>query len=685
MYSSEKNPGFKWDEREPREPRERKNRSFDWKDVIIKAVFLVIFLLLLLWLFPKVPNMKPFYSNVFRENIKYMQEAAESYYTDERLPKNIGDTAEITLQEMINKNLILPFVDENGEECDTLNSYVQVRKNKNDFTLKVNLVCPSEKNFVEKTLGCYTYCEKEECFKEPEKQLSLEYQFKQEVTGENTVYSCPNGGVLSNGKCYVYTTNSYKATETTIKGTEYCPNGGELKDGICYVTDIDYYNPSISKGEYYCPNGGTLNNGKCYKNGTSTYAATQTAPTYSCPNGGVLRDGVCYVNRESSYVASLSRGEYYCPNGGTLNGSRCYISRTETVSATVSYTCPSGYNKSGSICVKPGSTTKVPASIINYTCPDGRYVSTSTCTITTTTSGSSYAAKKETSTTTVKSRVPLSGSQYTSLGTTTEYVCTSSSNCPGYVTYYNYRKTITTYSCPNGGTLNNSTKMCVKSGTTTTKTVSATPNYYCSNFAKLEGDKCVTTTPSQTTAATATYTCPSGYRKSGSTCVGTVTTSYSASQSSGSYYCPNGGTLRGSRCYYDDSYTYRPTSTPGKYSCPNGGTLSGSTCVVNETQVYDASQSTGTQYCPNGGNLSGGKCVVNNSYNYASSKTDGKTVYTCPNGGELKDKKCYTNTESSSYDATATVNKVTSYRYKWSESKTLDGWYATGVTRTVEK
>lgn len=47
MYSSEKNPGFKWDEREPREPRERKNRSFDWKDVIIKAVFLVIFLLLL--------------------------------------------------------------------------------------------------------------------------------------------------------------------------------------------------------------------------------------------------------------------------------------------------------------------------------------------------------------------------------------------------------------------------------------------------------------------------------------------------------------------------------------------------------------------------------------------------------------------------------------------------------------
>ena len=152
MYSSEKNPGI------------------NWKDLIIKAIFLVVFLLLLVWLFPKVPNMKPFYSNVFRENIKYMQDAAESYYTTEKLPKNIGDSAEMTLQEMINKNLILPFVDQDGNECDTYSSYVQVRKNQNDYTLKVNLVCPTESNYVEKTLGCYDYCDT--CKEE------LEYQFK---------------------------------------------------------------------------------------------------------------------------------------------------------------------------------------------------------------------------------------------------------------------------------------------------------------------------------------------------------------------------------------------------------------------------------------------------------------------------------------------------------------------------
>ena len=163
MYSNEKNPGI------------------NWKDIIIKVIFLVVFVLLLMWLFPKVPNMKPFYSNVFRENIKYMQDAAQSYYTTDKLPKNIGDTVEMTLGEMIEKNLILPFVDEDGNSCDLNKSYVQVVKDKDgSYTLKVNLVCPKEENFVEKKLGCYDYCP--ECETEQPEELLYEYQFKRTKT-----------------------------------------------------------------------------------------------------------------------------------------------------------------------------------------------------------------------------------------------------------------------------------------------------------------------------------------------------------------------------------------------------------------------------------------------------------------------------------------------------------------------
>lgn len=209
MYSSEKNPGF------------------NWKDLVIKVVFVFLFIILLMWLFKKsTPNMTPFYSNVFRENVKYMQDAAESYYTNERLPKNIGDSAEITLAEMIRKNMILPFVDKDGNECDTNASYVQVVKNKNDYVLRVNLVCPTEKNFVEKTLGCYDYCE--DCTEEEKALKEIEYQFKKATSSTKNVYSCPNGGTLKNGICYVYGSDSYKATEKSTSGEYYCPNGGHL-------------------------------------------------------------------------------------------------------------------------------------------------------------------------------------------------------------------------------------------------------------------------------------------------------------------------------------------------------------------------------------------------------------------------------------------------------------------------
>ena len=83
---------------------------FSILDIIVKLIFAALFVLILMWLFKKnVPNMTPFYSNVFRENIKYMQEAGESYFTDDKLPKEIGQSNKISLADMFDKKLVLPF------------------------------------------------------------------------------------------------------------------------------------------------------------------------------------------------------------------------------------------------------------------------------------------------------------------------------------------------------------------------------------------------------------------------------------------------------------------------------------------------------------------------------------------------------------------------------------------------
>ena len=111
---------------------------FSIVDIIVKLIFAALFIFILIWLFEKnVPNMKPFYSNVFRENIKYMQEAGESYFTDDKLPKEIGDTNRISLADMFDKKLVLPFVDEDGNSCNQYDSYVSVTKTDNGYELKI--------------------------------------------------------------------------------------------------------------------------------------------------------------------------------------------------------------------------------------------------------------------------------------------------------------------------------------------------------------------------------------------------------------------------------------------------------------------------------------------------------------------------------------------------------------------
>ena len=490
MYSSEKNPGF------------------NWKDLVIKVVFVFLFIILLMWLFKKsTPNMTPFYSNVFRENIKYMQDAAESYYTNERLPKNIGDSAEITLAEMIRKNMILPFVDKDGNECDTNASYVQVVKNKNDYTLRVNLVCPTEKNFVEKTLGCYNYCE--DCTEEEKTAMEIEYQFKKATSSTKNVYSCPNGGTLKNGICYVYGSESYKATEKSTSGEYYCPNGGYLSGNLCYVTKENSY--------------------KAYTNSSSGY--------YTCPNGGELVGSKCYVTTSgSSYDAKIIN--YTCPNGGYLSGTMCIKSSGSNYGAHKSYSCPSGGTLSGSKCITSKGT-----------------------------SGSTYGASYSVN----GYKTPQNGSGMIYVSTKWEYTCSNTAKCPVKQPVYYYgsyscprggtfnssNKTCTiagtseksytatlNKSCPNGGTLSGT--MCVFSSSS----YYATPDYTCPNGGNLLGSKCYFN--GNTTSYNASYRsgastkyCDNGDKLVGDRCYYTKNEFYLANKTEGkkSYECTKGGTF----------------------------------------------------------------------------------------------------------------------------------------------
>ena len=560
MYSSEKNPGI------------------NWKDLIVKAIFFVIFILILMWLFPKVPNMTAFYSNVFRENISYMQDAAKSYYTNERLPKNVGDIAEMTLQDMIDKNLIIPFVDKDGNPCDTYESYVQVTKESTEeYSLKVNLVCDTESSYIIEPLGCYDYCESGKCEIPEESETTIEYQFRQAYTTNKTTYTCPSGYTLSGTTCYKNLADSKVDAKANYKTTDVVVNA--------------------------------------LKNTTGSY------PVYANP----------IVDVDSSYT---------CPSGYTRSGNTCYKSVSATAeSETVSYTCPSGYTRSGSKCIKT-ETINATASTgrTTYTCPRGYTLSGTKCTKTTT---STVSATKSTDKVYKYGTFQSAPSGYI-CSTSTQYVCTSSSNCPGYITVYtSCYKNQTTYTCPSGYT-----KSGTKCTRTTTSTVNATAN-----------------------AGATTYTCPSGYTKSGTKCTKTITIDADVVGGGLNYTCPSGYSLEGKRCY---KYTSADIDYDYTYTCPSGYIRSGS---GSSTQCYKIVQGTTTYYCSNAGySLIGTKC-------YGTEKTF--TGYTCPSGYTLDGSTCFKK-NTTTVAATKKTNKVTGYNYKWSKSETLEGWERTGKTRAVE-
>ena len=161
---------------------ERKER-FSFRDLIIQILFVAIFVFLLLWLFPMKGDVKssvassvkdtitPIYDQIFNQNVMSMKESAISYYTTSRLPKNVGDEEKITLGKMLSENIILPFVDRNGKQCDLNESYVSVTKMNDEYIMKINLKCSKEEDYLLVHLGCYNYCDNDVCEKKEEKPV----------------------------------------------------------------------------------------------------------------------------------------------------------------------------------------------------------------------------------------------------------------------------------------------------------------------------------------------------------------------------------------------------------------------------------------------------------------------------------------------------------------------------------
>lgn len=163
---------------------EYERRGFPFKDFLLKLILIIIFVFLLVWLLPKFiapainkdleknnitinnEEINALASQIFYDNIERMKDAAISYYTNERLPKQVGESDTMTLSDMIGKKIITPLVDRNNNTVDVEGSYVKITKTDDEYILKVNLKDSETEDYILVHLGCYDYCKDYVCEKD---------------------------------------------------------------------------------------------------------------------------------------------------------------------------------------------------------------------------------------------------------------------------------------------------------------------------------------------------------------------------------------------------------------------------------------------------------------------------------------------------------------------------------------
>ena len=620
----------------------KKRNGFSVLDLLVKIIFAGIFIFILIWLFNrKVPNMKPFYSNVFRENIKYMQDAGEAYFTDDKMPKEVGQEVKITLSEMFDKKLVLPFVDEDGNSCNQYNSYVSVTKLEEGYELKTNLVCNKQSDYLVKILGCHNYCKDSSCAKTCSIEKITQYQYKKLVSGPTTNYSCDSGYSLDGKYCYKTTLVDSKSAEKQTTDTKIVTVDAHADITEAKTTQLKTV--VTTKKTYVDVN----------KTSKKTYVDT------------VLTDKKVYYKKvtfnEKQYVDAVkTTGKQYVD--ATKTGTKQYVDAVKTTN--------------------PSTTKQVPYSCTKYKterkCTPYSYSEPYTCNCT-----SSVGPTGKTVTSCSTCYHTVSGESCSNVQTPYTATCYKTETVPGS----------TTYSCPSGATAegSGSSLKCYKMNYT----------YSCPSGTTAEGSgsslKCYKNTT--------TYSCPSGAKAEGSgsslKCykVVSVTRCHSTTTAEGDRCyrmekvksCPSGSTAEGSG---DSLKCYKTTTT---YSCPSGATAEGSgsslKCYKNVT-TYSCPSGTDTQtgsgaslkcykvesgsvryYCDAGYKLNGKKC--------SKEVTTTTTTYSCDDGYKLEGTKC-NKYETDKVKATATSKDTSYYTYKWSESDSLSGWTKTGKTQTVD-
>ncbi len=342
---------------------EERKEKFSFKSFFLTLLLVLLFILLMLWIFPNKWDLEKKYNNlqstqdidrlsilydeIFANNVARMKDAAITYFTTERLPLKVGDSKKLTLREMYDLHLVLQMKDINGNPCDEEKSYVEMTKYEEEYRLKVNLSCGDQEDYIIVYLGCYSYCSKGICEKQAPKATSSTPTTNtpsDDKKPEDKKYTCEyvNGKYYDNNGKVVSKSDYEKAcnkpddkkyTCEYVNGKYYDNNGKVVSksdyEKACNKPDDKKYTCEYVNGKYYDNNGKVVSKSDyekaCNKPDDKKYTCEYVNGKYYDNNGKVVSksdyEKACNKPDDKKYTCEYVNGKYYDNNGKVVSKS----------------------------------------------------------------------------------------------------------------------------------------------------------------------------------------------------------------------------------------------------------------------------------------------------------------------------------------------------------------------------
>ena len=136
-----------------------KEYQISWFKIIGLTALIAIVVAIIFLIYPKKNDNSLLTQQTYINNITLMKDAGFEYFKGSNLPENIGDRERITLDEMLARNLIVDFLDEEGNSCHTTNSYIEATKTMdNEYEMSVYLSCDNKSDYIITSISNEVVC-----------------------------------------------------------------------------------------------------------------------------------------------------------------------------------------------------------------------------------------------------------------------------------------------------------------------------------------------------------------------------------------------------------------------------------------------------------------------------------------------------------------------------------------------